>query len=188
MKRTLKLAGAMLIVVGVIALGISQYISQDERGRTTEIASGALSVVGAVAARLSADNNEYQLVIANRVGMGRIGTEPEAPMAVQAVLSVRGGDTLSRVCATMPRVRDAINGVVTDRIGPKLRAGRVLAPDELAAEGEILRAALNRLVQAEAFSRVRIVLKGAHDVQEGGCHDATRTANVNNGNAAAATR
>jgi hypothetical protein len=178
MKRTLKVTGAMLIVFGVIALGISQYLSQDDRGRTTEIASDALSAVGAAATRLTADNNEYQLVVANRVGMGRVGTEREVPMAVQAVLSVRGGDKLSRVCATMPRVRDAINGVITDRIGPKLRAGRVLAPDELAAEGEILRAALNRLVQGDAFSRVRIVLKGAHDVQEGGCHETTKTANA----------
>ena len=181
MKRTIKFAGAMLIVAGILALGISQYMSQDERGRTTEIASGALSAVGAAAARLTADNDEYLLVVTNRVGIGRVGTEREAPIVVQAVLSVRGSDRLTRICATLPRVRDAINGVITDRIGPKLRAGRALAPDELAAEGEILRAALNRLVHADTFSQVRVVLKEAYDVQEGGCSEATKTANANAG-------
>jgi hypothetical protein len=186
MKRSIKFAGVMLIVIGILALGISQYMSQDERGRTTEMASGAVAAVADAAARLTADNNEYTLVVANRVGIGRVGGDREAPMAVQATLSVRGSDKMMRVCATLPRVRDAINGVITDRIGPKLRAGRPLAPDELAAEGEILRAALNRLAESgDSFAHVRIVLKSAYDVQETGCNDATKTANASNGAAPA---
>jgi hypothetical protein len=186
MKRSIKFGGVMLIVFGILALGISQYMSQEERGRTTEMASDAMAAVAGAAARLTADNNEYTLVIANRVGIGRVGADREAPMAVQAMLSLRGSDKLMRVCATLPRVRDAINGVIMDRIGPKLRAGRPLAPDELAAEGEILRAALNRLVESDSFAHVRIVLKSAYDVQENGCNEATKTANASNG--AAPTR
>jgi hypothetical protein len=185
MKRSFKFAGVMLIVVGILALGISQYMSHDERGRTTEMASGAISAVAGAAAWLTNDNGEYAVVVANRVGVGRVGADREAPMAVQAILSVRGGDRLSRVCAALPRVRDAINGVAADRIGPKLRAGHTLAPDELAAEGEMLHTALNRVVESDAFAQVRIVLVSAYDVQETGCGDATKTANAGNGGAQA---
>jgi hypothetical protein len=171
MKRLMKFIGIMLLVLCMLALGLSQWMSHDDRNRTADMASDAITAMTSAATRLTSDRKQYTVVVVNRVGVGRVVVEREIPMSVQAVVSVRGSGSLDHVCATMPRVRDAINTVIADRVGPKLRTGRTLAADELADDGDALRGVLNRLVEDNAIESVRLTLVSAFDAQESGCVD-----------------
>jgi hypothetical protein len=175
MNRIIKTFGAALLLFGMIAAVISQYISGDNKADTAEKASEAVSAVSKAAGRLTSGRTIYNVTVVNRVGQGRVGLDREVAIAVQVTLSVRGSGGLSDVCASLPRVRDAINARIADSITPKLRSRRVLAADELAENSEDVRAAVNEVVEDEAIVKVKLVLRSAIDAQESGC-DPNKTA------------
>jgi len=176
MNRFMKIFGVLLLLFGMIAFAVSQYISHEDKTRTTEMATDAFSAVSKTAGRLTSGRTLYIVTVVNRVGQGRVGLDREVPVVVQVSLSVRGSGGLSDVCGSLPRVRDAINTTIADSIAPRLRSRRVLAADELAENSEAVRAALNKLVEDDAVVSVRLVLRSAFDAQEAGCND-NKTAN-----------
>ena len=177
MGKFWKIAGALLLVFGAIGLGYSQYMSHEERGRTTDLAANAISAVANAASRITADNTIYTIVVSTRVGQGHVG-DRDIPMSVQATISLRGSGALSDLCVSIPRVRDTLNAALTDHLVPKLRSGQPILPDQLVADGTKVRDSLNRLVQGDAVSVVRLVVRPAMEAQDAGCSDRTRTANA----------
>ena len=159
MKRSSKFAGILALLFGVGGFGFSKYMSADDQGRTTEVATQAIVDVANAAARWAADRSDYTVAVVNRVGQGRVGDEREAPMAVRAELAVRGGSGLSSLCASLPRVRDAMNAVLADRMVKALRA------------------AINRVVEGGPIARVRLSIRRASGAMESGCTDGAKTAN-----------
>jgi len=177
MGKLWKIVGAMLLVLGACGLGYSQYMSHEQRGQTTDMATNAISAVATAASRMTADKTVYTITVATRVGQGRVD-DRDIPMAVVATISLRGSSALADMCVSVPRVRDTVNAVIVDHIGSILRSGRPILPDDLVADEANVRTALNRLVQGEAVSDAHLVLKSAFGVQDAGCTEGTRTANA----------
>jgi hypothetical protein len=182
MKKMPMVAGLLVLAAGATALGVSQHMSFGDKTQTVDAAAGAIAVVADAANRMTSDNGAYTITVTTRVGQARFG-ERDQQAAVETEIGVRGGAGLANVCASLPRIRDTINGVVTDRIGPWLRSGRTVPGDEFVADGHLILASLNRMVQNAAVTDVRLVLKPIREVQDGGCND--RGANAS---AAAAPR
>jgi hypothetical protein len=177
MGKCWRIVGALVLVLGAGGLGYSQYMSHEQRGRTTDLAADAISAVASAASRMTVDSTIYTIVVSTRVGQGHVG-DRDIPMSVQATISLRGSSALSDMCVSLPRVRDTVNAALTDHLVPKLRSGLPILPDQLVADGTKIRDSLNRLVQGEAVSAVRLLVKPAMDAQDSGCSDRTRTANV----------
>lgn len=177
MGKFWKITGALVLILGAGGLGYSQYMSHEERGRTTELAANAISAVTSAASRMTADNTIYTVVVSTRVGQGHTG-DRDIPMSVQATINLRGSSALSDICVSIPRVRDTVNAALTDHLVPRLRSGQAILPDQLVADGAKVRDSLNRLVQGDAVSTVRLLVRPAMDAQDSGCSDRTRTANA----------
>jgi hypothetical protein len=172
-----KIVGLLVLGAGGIGLAISQYMSGNEKDHSADVAGGALAVMADAANRVVMDRTSYAVEVATRVGAGRLG-DREEQMAVVASIAVRGSGNLSDVCTALPRVRDSINAVVTDRIRPRLRDNARIGPDELSADARAVLASMNRLLQSEAVTAIRLTLKPARESQDSGCTDKTKTANA----------
>jgi len=170
MKKFHKLAGlAVLLIVG-IGLGLTQYLDLGKRGETTEAAANAIMDAASAAASWAADKSQHRVEIVNLMGHAR-GRDWNGPVAVQAVLIVDKSAGLSAVCASLPRVRDSMNLLLSDRISHALRTGAKLSPDDVAAQGDRLKAMLNRAFSNEPIAEVRLALRNDYDGVEIGCTD-----------------
>jgi hypothetical protein len=64
-----------------------------------------------------------------------------------------------------------MNLLLSDRISHALRTGAKLSPDEVAAQGDRLKAMLNRAFSNEPIAEVRLALRNDYDGVEIGCTD-----------------
>ncbi len=170
MKRFIKLAVLLFLVFGVGGFGLWRYMQAGDQGQAAEAAADAMVNAANAAAEWARDSSTHQISVVNLMGTSRAGGI-DGPFVVEARLAVKGGARMSELCAALPRVRDAINAVLVDRVGDMLRRGTPLAPDSFAAYDAALRDRLNREIAAGAVSQVRLVVHSARDVREGGCKD-----------------
>jgi hypothetical protein len=170
MKRFKRLALlAVLLVVG-IGLGLTQYLDFGKRGETTERAATAIMDAASTAANWASDKSKHRVEIVNLMGHGR-GGDWNGPVAVQAVLIVDKSAGLSAVCASLPRVRDAVNILLSDRISHALRTGGSLSAQEVEAQGDRLKSMLNRSFENEPIAEAILTLRNDYNAVEVGCTD-----------------
>ena len=170
MKKFKKLALlAVLLVVG-IGLGLTQYLDLGKRGETTERAANAIMDAASAAASWAADKSQHRVEIVNLMGHAR-GRDWNGPVAVQAVLIIDKSAGLSAVCASLPRVRDSLNLLLSDRITHALRTGAPLSGEDVEAQGDRLKAMLNRTLENEPIAEARLALRNDYDGVEIGCTD-----------------
>src|SRR5262245_4781395 len=170
-----------LLVLAAGGIGISVAVSQylaGFRDDATEGSSGALaSAVADAAHRISLNRTFYAVEVAMRVGPGRIKERVEL-IAVVATIEVRGSSSLADICTSLPRVRDSINTVVTDRIRPRLGESGHIKPDDLAGDARVVLTTLNRLLQSDDVTAVHLALKPTREAQDSGCNTKIKTASA----------
>jgi hypothetical protein len=172
-----KVVGLLVLVAGGIGLATSQYMSREEKSRTTDVAAGALAAVADAANRIATDRTSYAVEVTTRMGAGRMG-DREEEMTLVAAISVRGSANLGDICTSLPRVRDSVNAVVGDRIRLRLRDSAQVRPEELSAAARAVLASLNGLLQSDAVTAVRLSLKPTRETQDSGCNTKTKTASA----------
>jgi hypothetical protein len=165
----------LVAVFGGGALGLMRYMSGEGQGRTTEIAANAIVDAANAAARWTEDRTEHSVSVVNVMGQARGQGGLTGPVVVHTMIVTRGGSRLSNLCASLPRVRDAINVLLADRVGQALRTGATLGPKDLAPYKERLRAVLNRTADEESVESVTFALRSAYDVRESGCNESTKS-------------
>ncbi len=171
MKRFTKLGGLLLVVVLIGGFGLWKYMEAGDQGRAAEVAADAMVNVANAAAEWASDRSTHEVTIVNLMGNSR-GPGIDGPVVIEARLAVKGGANLSDLCGALPRVHDAINAVLADRVGSALRAGANLTQDSFASYGDVLRDRLNRVVAAGAVTDAQVILRSARNMGEHGCNDA----------------
>ena len=94
-----------------------------------------------------------------------VGQTPQV-VTVRALLTMQGASRLSEVCASLPRVRDTINGMLFDPVRQKLRSGE--GSLDLASYEGPLKTALNHAYKEDAVARVRLS-RGNAAMADSGC-------------------
>ena len=174
-----KIMGLLVFAVG--GIGISFAVSQYFAGFKDEASDGQPSALASAvtdaAHRIAMSRTSYAVEVAMRVGPGRIKERVEL-MAVVATIEVRGSSSLADICTSLPRVRDSINTVVTDRVRPRLGESGRIKPDDLAGDARVVLATLNRLLQSDDVTAVHLALKPTREAQDSGCNTKIKTANA----------
>ncbi len=170
MKRVMKLSALLLLLFAGGGFGLWQYMQAGDQGQAAEAAAAAVVTAANAAAQWTKDRSTHEVSVVNMMGTGR-GGGIDGPFVVEVRLSVKGGANLSALCAALPRVHDAINVVLADRVNDVLRARAPLAADSFAAYAETLRARLNRAIAPDAVSEAQVIVHSARNMQERGCND-----------------
>ena len=165
MKRIGKLLGILGFVAAVAAIGFNFYFNTDDRGKATEAAAEAVADAAAAAVEWTMDRTERTVEVVALLGQG------PSNIAVTATLTVKGARNLSAVCASMPRVHDAINVILFDGVRNGLSAGRAPAAAELASFEPQLKDALNRSYETPAVEAVRLAPAPRRVLGDSGCNE-----------------
>jgi flagellar basal body-associated protein FliL len=136
---------AFLITVGVV--GFMQYMNMSKKGEVTEDAAEAVGAGVNAALDWAKDRSERSIEVVTLIGQ-----TPQV-VTVRAQLTMQGASRLSEVCASLPRVRDTINGMLFETVRDKLNGGGRI---DLVAYEEPLKAALNHAYKEDAVERVRL--------------------------------
>lgn len=151
---------AFVLVVGVV--GAMQYFNTAKKGEATEDAAEAVAGAANAALDWAKDTSERRVEIVSLIGQG-----PQV-VTIRAMLTMRGPSKLSEVCASLPRVRDAINVMLFDGMRASLVTGRDSGSFDLASYEVPLKDALNRTYDEKMIDRVRLS-RGNAAMSDAGC-------------------
>jgi hypothetical protein len=161
-NRLLAILG-FLVAIGVV--GAMQYFSSgDNRGKATEAAADAVAGAANAAYEWTQDRSERTVEVVTLLG--------QAPtvVSVRAMLTMRGANKLSAVCASLPRIHDAITVLLFDKLRTDIVAGRGIDGVQLAAYEPRLRDMLNRTYDVPTIELVRLS-PGNAAMGDAGCTD-----------------
>jgi hypothetical protein len=158
---------ALLFVLG--AAWFLHYMMGDSRGHVTEMAADALVDAAKTAASWTEDRTEYKISIHTLMGQGRPGAAVGSTLVVQATLSTRGAERRAAICASLPKVRDAINVLLADRFAQALERDRPVPDAELDSYDGRLKAALNRAIEEGIVEHVALSTHTALNNRDAGC-------------------
>jgi hypothetical protein len=164
-KRFTRLLAALGFLAAIGAVGGMQYFnSGDNRGKATEAAADAVGAAANAALELTRDRSERTVEVVALMG--------QAPtvVSVRALLTMRGANKLSAVCASLPRIHDAITVLLFDKLRQDIAAGRGIDPVQLAAHETRLLDMLNRSYDEPTIDLVRLS-PGNSALSDGGCTD-----------------
>jgi hypothetical protein len=164
-KRFSRLLAVLGFLIAIGAVGGMQYFnSGDNRGKATEAAADAVAGAANAAFEMTRDRSERTIEVVALMG--------QAPtiVSVRAHLTMRGADRLSAVCASLPRIHDAITVLLFDKLRKDIAAGRGIDTVELAAYEARLREMLNRTYDEPTIDLVRLS-PGNSAMGDGGCTD-----------------
>jgi hypothetical protein len=162
LNRLLALLG-FLIAIGVIG-GMQYMKSGDNRGKATEAAADAVAGAATAALEWTQDRSERTVEVVTLLG------QTPTVVSVRAQLIMRGASRLSAVCASLPRIHDAITVLLFDKLRGEIAAGRALDPIELARFEGRVKEMLNRAYEEPTIELVRLS-PGNAAMGDAGCTD-----------------
>jgi flagellar basal body-associated protein FliL len=142
-KKSTRLLAVLAFVVTIAAVGAMQYFNTAKKGQATEEAAAAVGAAANAALEWANDTRP------------RNGQTPQV-ITVRTLLTMKGPAKLSEVCASLPRVRDAINVMLFDGMRESLRRNGGFASFDLVSYETPLKEALNRSYDEPTIDQVRL--------------------------------
>jgi flagellar basal body-associated protein FliL len=151
-KKSTRLLAIVAFLITIGAVGAMQYFSNAKKGQVTEDAAEAVGAAANAAIDWAKDRSERTVEVVTLL------RQTPQVVTIRAQLTMQGAAKLSEVCASLPRVRDAMNVMMFDRVGASLNAGE---PVDLARYEGPLKSALNRGSDRPTVDRLRLSLGNA---------------------------
>jgi flagellar basal body-associated protein FliL len=151
-KKSTRLFALIGFLITIGAVGAMQYFSTAKKGQVTEEAAEAVGAAANAAIDWTKDRSERTVEVATLLAQ-----TPQV-VTIRAQLTMQGASKLSEVCASLPRVRDAMNVLMFDRVRASLRSGEAV---DLAIYEGPLKAALNHGSEQPTVDRLRLSLGNA---------------------------
>jgi hypothetical protein len=162
-KRLTRVLAIIGFLFAIGAVGAQQYLAMTDGKPHVEAAEAVANVANA-ALDWTNDRGERHVEV-----VLLIGQTPNI-VSVRALLTMRGGSHLSAVCATLPRVHDAINLMLFDQIRDGIVKGYPGGGVELAAYEAPLKERLNRSYDEPTIETLRLS-RGNAAMGDSGCTD-----------------
>src|SRR6185436_445111 len=151
-KRSTRLFAMVAFLITIGAVGAMQYFGNAKKGQVTEDAAEAVGAAANAVSDWAKDRSERTVEVVTLLGQ-----TPQV-ITIRAQLTMQGAAKLSEVCASLPRVRDAMNVLMFDRVRASLKAGEAV---DLAVYEAPLKRALNRGADQPTVDRLRLSLGSA---------------------------
>ena len=151
-RKSNRLLALVAFLITVCAVGAMQYFNKAQKGQVTENAAEAVGAAASAAIDWAKDRSERTVEVVTLLGQ-----TPQV-VTIRAQLTMQGASRLSEVCASLPRVRDAINVMMFDRVRETLRAGNGV---DMASYEAPLKAVINRGYEQPTVDRIRLSLGNA---------------------------
>jgi flagellar basal body-associated protein FliL len=149
-KKSTRLLAVLAFVVTIAAVGAMQYFNTAKKGQATEEAAEAVGAAANAALDWAKDTSPRNVEVVTLVGQ-----TPQV-ITVRTLLTMKGPAKLSEVCASLPRVRDAINVMLFDGMRESLRRNGGFASFDLVSYETPLKEALNRSYDEPTIDQVRL--------------------------------
>ena len=162
-KRTTRLLAIVGFLFAIGAVGAQQYFAMTDPKPHEEAAEAVANAANAVSDWAN-DRGERSVEV-----VLLIGQTPNI-VSVRALLTMEGGGHLSTVCATLPRVHDAINLMLFDQIRDGIVKGRAGGGVDLASYEAPLKERLNRAYEEPPIEAIRLS-RGNAAMGDWGCTD-----------------
>jgi len=120
-KRSTRLFAMVAFLITIGAVGAMQYFGNAKKGQVTEDAAEAVGAAANAVSDWTRDRSERTVEVVTLLGQS-----PQV-ITIRAQLTMQGAARLSEVCASLPRVRDAMNVLMFDRVRATLKAGETVA-------------------------------------------------------------
>jgi hypothetical protein len=157
-KKSTRLFAIVAFLVTIGAVGALQYFNNAKKGQVTEDAAEAVGAAANAVSDWTRDRSERTVEVATLLA------QTPRVITIRAQLTMQGASRLSEVCASLPRVRDAMNVLMFDRVRASLRAGEAV---DLAPYEGPLKTALNRGSEPPMVDRLRLSLGNAAGTDSG---------------------
>jgi flagellar basal body-associated protein FliL len=157
-KKSTRLFALVAFLITIGAVGAMQYFGNAKKGQVTEDAAEAVGAAANAAMDWAKDRSERTVEVVTLLGQ-----TPQV-ITIRAQLTMQGAAKLSEVCASLPRVRDAMNVLMFDRVRASLKAGEAV---DLAVYETPLKRALNRDAEDPTVDRLRLSLGNAASADAG---------------------
>jgi flagellar basal body-associated protein FliL len=161
-KKSTRLLAVLAFVITIAAVGASQYFNTAKKGQATEEAAAAVGAAANAALEWANDTRPRNVEVVTLVG------QTPRVVTVRTLLTMKGPSRLSEVCASLPRVRDAINVMLFDRMRDALRGSGGFASFDLVSYETPLKEALNRTYDEPTIDQVRLS-RGNAAMGDSGC-------------------
>jgi len=157
-KKSTRLVAMVAFLITIGAVGAMQYFGNAKKGQVTEDAAEAVGAAANAVSDWAKDRSERTVEVVTLLGQS-----PQV-ITIRAQLTMQGAGKLSEVCASLPRVRDAMNVLMFDRVRATLKAGETV---DLAVYEAPLKRALNRGADQPTVDRLRLSLGSAASADSG---------------------